>query len=182
MIYIKINKDNSVSLAGTILTKVMENDGYLGYAKEIPNSNYLKWDNATASIVIDDVKVAAHLESYKKKTIERCRSELNDAIRAITDAPPHEMVSWRKQEEEARAFVADSLSPTPFLDVQIVSRGFGETVADLAAKIIANAEAYELYYANELGAFQRKVKQIENATSEEEVDAVSGNNTIGEVI
>jgi hypothetical protein len=54
----------------------------------------------------------------------------------------------------------------------VVARGLGETVADLAKKIIDNANAYQAAYATILGNYQAKQKAIDAATTVEEVQAI----------
>ena len=73
----------------------------------------------------------------------------------------HEIASWRKQEEQARAWLADNTVSTPTVDGLLVTRALGETKAELVAKIIANADAYEMAYAPLLGKFQALSRQID---------------------
>lgn len=68
-----------------------------------------------------------------------------------------EMSSWSKQEEEARNLD----KPTPLIDSIIVSRGFGETREEFAAKVIAKADYYSTEYGKLLGNYHNKVKAWE---------------------
>ena len=53
---------------------------------------------------------------------------------------PHERETWRKQEDEARAYTADDQAPTPYLDG---IRLAGETQAGQVAAIMAKVTAIE---------------------------------------
>ena len=53
MPYIKINSDNTVTLAGEVLSSSMEEEGYVLYEEEIPNALILVWDPDTSTILAD---------------------------------------------------------------------------------------------------------------------------------
>ena len=72
----------------------------------------------------------------------------------------NEVVSWDKQEQRARTFLADTTIPSTFLQTLATARGYGETSEQLATKIVENAEAYELLYLVVLGQHQSKVKAM----------------------
>jgi len=94
-------------------------------------------------------------------------------VNAITsNAQDHEMVSWRKQEDEARAYTADNTVATPFIDAQVVTRQL-ETKDELVAKIIANSDAYQVTYAGLLGKYQNLQKAIISANRVEDVEAIA---------
>jgi hypothetical protein len=95
------------------------------------------------------------------------------AITALVgNTDQYELTSWTKQEAEARAYVADNKVLTPLLSGMVVARGLSETVVDLAHKIIANADAYQVAYATILGTYQAKQKAINAATTVTEVQAI----------
>lgn len=77
--------------------------------------------------------------------------EINAACDAAVDAlaakyPNTEVLSWYRQEREARELLADPEAATPLIDHIAAQRGI--TREDLAGRIIAKAEAY----AQEAGA------------------------------
>ena len=82
------------------------------------------------------------------------------------------MATWRTQEDEARAYTADNTVDTPMLSELIIARGMDETVADLAAKVIANADAYRAAYTPLLGKYQSLTNQIGLATTVDEVNLI----------
>lgn len=72
---------------------------------------------------------------------------------------PDEIQSWPQQQYQAEAYTADSNAAVPLLTAMAGARGV--TVAELAARILANASAYSEAYGQALGARQRR--QIELA-------------------
>lgn len=85
----------------------------------------------------------------------------------------HEMSSWSVQILEANAFIADSSASTPFIDVLLVSRNLNETKEELVGKIINNSIKYNAEYGKLLGAYQFNIKQIDNATSVDEIKNIT---------
>jgi hypothetical protein len=63
--------------------------------------------------------------------------------------PTDERLSWDAKLAEAKAYVADPASPTPMLSVEVALTG--ETVADLAATVVAKGEEYATYAAQIAG-------------------------------
>mgnify|MGYP005749159045 FL=1 len=102
------------------------------------------------------------LAANKEKALKAAKSEYDQAIKLlVNDAPYSEIASWDKQEQEARALLADSTASTPFIDKLVLARGLGETREILAGKIVANADIYASEAARLLGEYQKKVKEIE---------------------
>ena len=112
-----------------------------------------------------------HLSNLRKSKINEITQAFNDAVETLTTALPHEMVSWRKQEDEARAYTADNTVATPFIDAQVATRQL-ETKDELVAKIIANADAYQVAYAGLLGKYQNLSNAISIATTIDELNLV----------
>jgi len=108
----------------------------------------------------------------KNEKVSEIASAFNRDVETITTARTHEMVSWRKQEEEARAYMADNANATPFIDAQLVTRDLGETKDELVSKIIANADAYQVAYATLLGKFQNLSNAIAISTTVSELDLI----------
>lgn len=102
-------------------------------------------------------------EAQKKaKELAEAARQLDIESRQLTHAVPYqEMISWQKQEAEARALKADPNASTPFLSKLATARNLGETVEELADKVITNADFYADNFADILGAYQKQVKDIE---------------------
>jgi len=143
--------------------------------KEIPQWCYNKEGYFVVDTLPDEVQSILDEQNIGKLRETKASEILNafdKAVSNITTALPHEMVSWRKQEDEARAYVADNTVATPFIDAQLVTRNLGETKEELVNKIIANADAYQIAYATLLGKYQNLTKAIEKATTTDELDLI----------
>lgn len=102
-------------------------------------------------------------------------AEINSACDAEISAikstyPETEVLSWPKQEREAYALVEDGTAQTPLIDGIAAARGISR--GDLAILIIAKTEQFAAATGPIFGKRQVLEKQIEAATTAEEVDAV----------
>jgi len=137
------------------------------------DNNYNFIDADTNTLSFKDFRTDDEIFTQTKSSkINEISKSFNDAVEAITTALPHEMVSWRKQEDEARAYTDDNTIATPFIDAQLVTRDLGETKDELVAKIIANADAYQVAYATLLGKFQNLTNKISIATTVDELNLI----------
>lgn len=114
-----------------------------------------------------------YLLRYKLSKAKEIEDEFSKATTALSSATPHEMISWRKQEEQARAYLADNTVATPMLNAIIISRGLNEAITDFSALVIGYADAYEADYGSLLGKYQKLSKNIDSATTVDEVKLVS---------
>ena len=175
----------SVTSEGSI-----QKDTPLGaYTKALTEKPLFSFDYGSINYFVDDslftindepmttaqqVEVGEYVDSfeipfawYKAKKM----AEINNAVTVDTnilsgDTLQHEMASWEKQEKEARAYIADSLAPTPFISGLVVSRNIAnETVGVLASKIVVAADTYTAAYSAILGKHQSLVKATELATT-----------------
>lgn len=71
--------------------------------------------------------------------------------------PASEVLSWQKQEAEARAFVANQSAPTPLIDALAQARNIDK--GELAARVIVKADAF----ASISGAAIGKRQALEDA-------------------
>lgn len=95
-------------------------------------------------------------------------------VAAILQRPadPFEMASWRKQEEEARAYLANAAAATPVIDGLRAARAKGEDRATLAQKIVTRADAFASAYSPILGKKQACLDALDVATMQAAVDAI----------
>ena len=99
--------------------------------------------------------------SQARFQIEQLDKALAKSIDQINrGANQNEMMTWPKQEQEARALVTDPAAPTPLIDGLVISRGMGETREVLAGKIIAAADYKAGLIADCLGKYQAAKKAI----------------------
>ena len=89
----------------------------------------------------------------KARALAAINAGCEQAIAAISaDYPASEVLSWPKQEAEARAYTADPGAPTPLLDALAAARSVGK--AELAGRVIAKANAYAAYSGALIGRRQ----------------------------
>jgi hypothetical protein len=121
---------------------------------------------------VSEIVVAPTLVQAREFKNSEILNAFDDAVKAIVDAQPHEMVSWGKQETEARAYMSDNASATPMIDAILTTRNLGETKLELVNKIIGYSDAYQVAYGTLLGAWQNKQKQVELALTVDEVNLI----------
>lgn len=97
-------------------------------------------------------------------------ADCESAIAAIRAGyPDSEVLSWSKQEAEARALVADANAATPLLDALAEARGIAK--AELAVRVIAKADAFAAISGALIGKRQRLEDELDalpaDATSEQ---------------
>jgi hypothetical protein len=92
---------------------------------------------------------------------------------AVASYPEMEKLTFAKQESEARAFVANSVAPTPMMDALAMNRGI--TKVDLANRIIAKADFFATY-AGEVIGHRQKLEDRVNAPNADlsDIDPLAG--------
>ena len=111
--------------------------------------------------------VESALNNAKKTKIEELRNEYDKIVdEYIFDTPLSEKLTWDKQEAEARAFLSDPTSPTPFIDLLIISRKKGETKEELANIIVSKANLYIEFQGDLLGTYHSKLAEINSKTAD----------------
>lgn len=66
-IFIKIHNDNTVTVAGTVATQAMLDNGYREYTGVIPTCTSYKWDKVTETLVADvDTQTLLELASIRQ--------------------------------------------------------------------------------------------------------------------
>ena len=116
-----------------------------------------------------ELTLATHADNRKKAIKAFFTNSVNQLVPNLTS---HEMVSWRKQEDEARAWLDSNLAVTTIIDILLVERDLNETKAELVDKIIINADLYITTYAGYLGRFQKAIRLIDAATTKDEINLI----------
>lgn len=112
-------------------------------------------------MTFDEFYALAFKSTQARFALDQLAKKFKDDCDALTGATPvSESLSWQKQEQYARAYIADPTQPAPQLDALALSRGFGETAVQLADKIVTNVAAYETAYFGLLGQYQASKKAI----------------------
>lgn len=86
--------------------------------------------------------------------------------------PSSEVLSWPKQEAEARAFTADAEAVTPLLDSLAAARGISK--AELASRIIAKADLFAQLSGAIIGkrqGLEDQIDAIRDGLTPEELEA-----------
>lgn len=102
-------------------------------------------------------------------------TEINDAyqvaIATLTPTyPDDERLTFDKQEQEARAWLADNSAPTPFVDALAAGRQMEK--AELVSRIIAKADAFALASGSLTGQRQRYEDMLDVAKTADAVAAI----------
>ena len=111
------------------------------------------------------------LASTKARKLAEINAACDAALAALTAGyPSSELLTFDKQEAEARALLADPEAATPFLTPLAAARGL-ET-EDLARKVIAKADAFTTASGHVIGLRQKDEDRLKAAQSVEDVAAI----------
>lgn len=132
---------------------------------------YLEFEEWQAQLA---AQAAAELEaSYADIPMweERKKEEIKEGaeaalVGAAHKYPEREVITFSMQEMEARAFLADASASAPLITAIATERGI--TVAELAAKIVENAEAYSQAAGKIIGKRQYFLDQLATAKAQAE--------------
>lgn len=102
-------------------------------------------------------------------------TEINDAyqvaIATLTPTyPDDERLTFDKQEQEARSWLVDNSTSTPFIDALAAGRQMDK--AELVSRIIAKADAFALASGSLTGQRQRYEDLLDVAETAEDVEAI----------
>ena len=130
-----------------------------------------------AEKALRDKAAAEAAEEYNSRASTKARklAEINAACDAALAAltasyPSSELLTFDKQEAEARALLADPEAATPFLTPLAAARGL-ET-EELARKVIAKADAFTTASGHVIGLRQKDEDRLKAAQSVEDVAAI----------
>lgn len=115
-----------------------------------------------------DADALADAQAAKLSDLRTAYEE--DAAAVKAGYPASEVLSWDKQEREARAYQADATAATPFLDALAAERQIDK--AELVSRIMAKVADYEAYVGTLTGKRQRLEDAVNAATTEAEVAAI----------
>lgn len=113
----------------------------------------------------------ADVDRAKVAKLSEINTNYNTATSALVATYPQtELLTFDKQEKEARAWDADNSVATPFLDGLALARGIDK--AELVRRVIAKSDAFQTAVATLTGLRQRYEDQLSMATTAEEVEAI----------
>ena len=121
---------------------------------------------------LDDI-INRPLTLEELKTVKL--AEINSLYDAATSSlvatyPSTELLTFDKQEQEARAWLADDTVATPLIDALALGRGIDK--AELVRRIIAKADAFAVATGYLTGQRQGYEDMLDSATTVEEVEAI----------
>lgn len=108
-----------------------------------------------------------NLRKFKKEEIVMAYEEAMQEL--VKDYPLKERETWRKQEEQARAYLEDNATSTPGLDALALSSGRDKD--DLVSAIISKADALLVATLTLTGKKQALITQIDNVSTLTDEDA-----------
>lgn len=120
---------------------------------------------------------APSLEETKARKLTEINAACDAALASLTASyPSSELLTFDKQEAEARALMADPEAATPFLTTLAAARGM--TVEELAQKVIAKTDAFTAASGYVIGLRQKDEDRLKAAQTVEEVAAITPNYAI----
>lgn len=114
---------------------------------------------------------AERLKSLKAHKLDEINNAYQQAIATLTPTyPDDERLTFDKQEQEARSWLADNSTPTPFVDALAAGRQMEK--AELVSRIIAKADAFALASGSLTGQRQRYEDMLDVAKTADAVVAI----------
>lgn len=111
------------------------------------------------------------LDELKAAKLNEINTTYQQAIATLTPTyPDDERLTFDKQEAEARAWLADNSTPTPFVDALAAGRQMDK--AELVSRIIAKADAFALASGSLTGQRQRYEDMLDVAETADAVAAI----------
>lgn len=107
----------------------------------------------------------------KSHKLAEINNAYQQAIATLTPTyPDDERLTFDKQEQEARSWLADNSTPTPFVDALAAGRQMEK--AELVSRIIAKADAFALASGSLTGQRQRYEDMLDVAETADAVAAI----------
>lgn len=145
-----------------------------------PKGNPEIWNEKPDGYMTQEEWAAAHpapepepepLESIRSRKLAEINAAYQQAIATLTPTyPDDERLTFDKQEAEARAWLADNSTPTPFVDALAAGRQMDK--AELVSRIIAKADAFALASGSLTGQRQRYEDMLDVAETADAVAAI----------
>lgn len=174
MIYLRIVGDE-VRAYGDEIT--IRNELGLSEVQPLPDGikqvSEEEWELARYSAHVEsgNIVLGTALKSYKVTKLNEINDAYQVAIATLTPTyPDDERLTFDKQEQEARAWLADNSTSTPFIDALAAGRQMDK--AELVSRIIAKADAFALASGSLTGQRQRYEDILDVAETAEDVAAI----------
>ena len=126
---------------------------------------------AHPDMVTEELPYEPTLDELKTAKLTEINAAYDDAVSAlVSDYPSNELLTFDKQEAEARAWTADQSADTPLVDALALGRGMDK--AELVSRILAKADAFAVATGYLTGLRQKYEDRLGLAQSAEEVVAI----------
>ena len=134
------------------------------------NSNNAYIEKTSNGYEIKEVQELS-LEELKANKLSEINSKYNIATESLVSTyPSTELLTFDKQEQEARAWLKDNNVETPLIDSLAEGRQIDK--ADLVNRIINKADLFAIQTGYLTGQRQHYEDQLELATTKEEIEAI----------
>lgn len=174
MIYLRIVGENVLAY-GDELT--IRNELQLADGEHLPSDilqiSEKEWEDARFMAHVEDGKIVLGPELAELKAIKlaEINASYQRALAKMTPGyPDDERLTFDKQEQEARGWLADNSFPTPFVDALAAGRQMEK--AELVDRIIAKADAFTIASGSLTGQRQRYEDLLKNAQDAAAVKAI----------
>ena len=113
-----------------------------------------------------------HPDDYREHKLAEIKAACEAVLSSLQSSyPESEVLSWDKQEREARAFLAEPTATVPLIAALAAARGI--SVSALAQRIVQKADAYTAAIAASLGKRQKLEDQLNAMTSWEQMAEIN---------
>lgn len=132
---------------------------------ELYQSSYIEMEedsfefNPNYNYKVENGEVKSYEKTDNSYLLSKLNSDFESRISQLTSSTPQSEIStWTKQESEARAYLLDNNTFTPFIDAICDARGVEKDY--LVSKIIEKADAYAVAVGMLTGIRQKLEKEI----------------------
>lgn len=174
MIYLRI-VNGAVSAYGDELTirKELQLADGIPLPSDVLRISEEEWEDARFMAHVEDGKIVLGPELAELKTakLAEINTAYQQAIAEMTPGyPDDERLTFDKQEQEARGWLADNSFPTPFVDALAAGRRMNKV--ELVNRIIAKADAFAIASGLLTGQRQRYEDLLDAAKTTADVAAI----------
>lgn len=147
-------------------------DGVLKPIPSAPGADHV-FDALAGLWRLDATAATTRLARLRAEALTEAAALIDARAEAITGTVPLvERLSWGAKEQAARAVIAGRASPEDAAMIAGEARVTGEDVASLAARILANADAWRLIAARMAALRRRAAAELATAENEAAVASV----------
>jgi hypothetical protein len=115
---------------------------------------------------MNDTEVTDRYEAIRWVRIRMVKDYYKQKFETLSiNKTPQERATWATQEAEAIAYIADSTSPTPVLD--LIAQAKGISVTELVANVLIAVENYKTQIAQMFAEEETYVTQLKNAEGDD---------------